>query len=160
MQNLLIKVYKNPRLSRLLSICTHTISVLCALAFFYVLLNKVYDGEYKVGVVIAVCAMIGYVAVSITRALINAPRPYELHDFYEKKPKERSGRSFPSRHAYSAAVISTLSLSVGVWLFIPLASLTVIMCVCRALLGIHFIRDLAAGVLLGAVAGAIGLLLI
>lgn len=160
MDKLLIKVYKNLRLSKFLTVLSHVISALCALAFFFVLVRKVYLGEYTSATIIAVCAAVGYAAVSISRALINAPRPYELHSFYEKKPKDRAGRSFPSRHAYSAAVISTLSLSVSVWLLIPLAILTAVMCVCRALLGIHFIRDLTAGVLIGVLAGVIGLLLI
>ena len=160
MQKLLISVYKNTKLSGFLSLCSHIISIVCVIAFTVTIGYNVYLGKYITAVTLAVCAGVGFVLVGIARKLINAPRPYELYSFYEVKPKERNGCSFPSRHAYSAAVISTLSLSVSVWLCIPLSILTVFMCVCRALVGIHFIRDLLAGLLIGAVAGVIGILLI
>ena len=101
-----------------------------------------------------------FFAVTIARRLINAPRPYELYDFYEQKPKNKSGRSFPSRHAYSAFVIAALLLSVNPFLSAGLFVGAVLLCVCRVLLGIHFVRDVIAGALLGLVSGAVGLLII
>ena len=104
-------------------------------------------------------ALIPFVIVTLIRRLINAPRPYELYDFYEKKPKEKSGKSFPSRHVYSASVIAVLTLYVypivgGVLVFFAIA-----LAALRVLLGIHFIRDVVAGSVVGALSAIIGVLI-
>ena len=75
-------------------------------------------------------------------------------------PKKKKGKSFPSRHAYSAFVITTISFAVGTPIGIALTVLALIMCVCRALVGIHFVRDLVAGAALGIISGSVALLLI
>ena len=121
---------------------------------------KIYLCEYKSTAIIFVSAFVGFITVTLARMLINAPRPYELYGFFEEKPKNKSGRSFPSRHAYSAFAIATLSISFGAFLSCGLFLCAAVLCVCRVLLGIHFVRDVIAGALIGIFSGAIGLLLI
>ena len=89
--------------------------------------------------------------------MIDAPRPYELYDFYENKPKEREGRSFPSRHAYSAFVIATIAFAYSIPLGIGLVLLGIALAVSRVLLGIHFIRDVVCGAIVGVISGLIGI---
>ena len=160
MENLLIKVYKNRKTTLFLTVLCQVLSVLFVLFMLFLLGFKAYKEEYLTALMIAVCAGVGFVMVTLLRHFIDAPRPYELYSFYEVKPKEKSGKSFPSRHAYSAFAISTLAFSVSPLIATVFLFLAAIMCVCRVLLGIHFIRDVAAGALIGAVAGIIGLILI
>lgn len=160
MQNLLIKVYKNKRLSSFLHLLSHAVSLLCVLVLGFDLAFLALGGEYADAAVIAASLFVGFVLVSLVRKAIDAPRPYELYGFYEDKPKEREGRSFPSRHAYSAFSIATAAFSVHPLLggaFILLASL---MCASRVLLGIHFIRDVVCGALLGIIAGGVALIFV
>ena len=157
MENLLIKVYKNPKLSAFLKISSHIISLIFVLFFAAVLGVAVYNKSYVDSVIIAVTALVGYLAVTLIRRLIDAPRPYELYGFYEIKPKDKRGRSFPSRHAYSAFCIATLGFTLGSILAPIMLVLALALSVCRVLTGIHFIRDVAAGALIGAVSGAIGI---
>jgi len=100
------------------------------------------------------------VLVSIMRKLISAPRPYELHDFYEKKPKDKKGESFPSRHVFSAFAIGTLAFTVSHFLTLALILVGLALAVSRVLLGMHFIRDVAAGALAGAVCGVLGIIIL
>lgn len=160
MEKLLTSVYKNRKISSFLAVLCHVLSAIFILDFCAVIGVEIYRAEYAFALETAVCAGVGFAAVTLLRRLIDAPRPYELYSFYEVKPKERSGNSFPSRHAYSAFAISTLTLSVSVPIGITLLILAALMCVSRVLLGIHFIRDVAAGGLIGVVAGVIGLILI
>ena len=160
MEKLLTSVYKNRKISSILTVSCHILSLMFVLDFCAVIGVEIYRAEYAIAIETAVCAGVGFVAVTLLRRVVDAPRPYELYSFYEVKPKDRNGKSFPSRHAYSAFAISTLTFSVCVPIGIVLLILAAIMCVCRVLLGIHFIRDVAAGALIGAVAGAIGLILI
>ena len=49
---------------------------------------------------------------SVLRAVLDRPRPYQQPGFVPLLPKETLGRSFPSRHALSAAVIAAAWLPV------------------------------------------------
>ena len=107
----------------------------------------------------ALICFLPFVIVTLLRRLINAPRPYEIYDFYDEKPKNKSGKSFPSRHVYSASVIATLTVFVYPVIGGILAVLAVSLAIFRVLLGIHFVRDVLAGVLIGAGAALIGVLI-
>lgn len=160
MEELLRGIYERRRLTAVLSVTSHAVSLVSALCLLLLLGHEIYFGMYKTAAILLCAAGVGFVAVSLARRLINAPRPYELYSFYEKKPKEKSGSSFPSRHAYSAFSIAALFLCLSIPVSIALFALGLILCVCRVLLGIHFIRDVFAGALLGILSGAVGILLI
>ncbi len=160
MEKILTLVYKNRKLALALTVTCHALSVIFVLALGAVLGVFVYRAEYASALILAVSLAVGFVALTLLRALLDAPRPYELYGFYEVKPKKRSGKSFPSRHAYSAFAISLALFSVNLPFAIILTALSLIMCISRVLLGIHFIRDVAAGGLIGVLAGAMGLILI
>ena len=160
MQNLLIKIYKNRKISAFLQIFSHVVSAIGALAFLFVLGYSAYLEEYVNALVLGASAFVGFVLVSLVRRLFDAPRPYEIYDFYERRPKEREGSSFPSRHAYSAFAIAIIAFSVSYVMGAALLLISAMMCVSRVLLGIHFIRDVLAGAVIGAIAGGIGLLLV
>ena len=116
--------------------------------------------RYLVAALVLTAAFVGYALVTLLRRLLNAPRPYELYSFYEIAPKGKEGSSFPSRQAYSALAIATLTFIVSRMLAVIFLVLSVLMCLCRVLLGIHFIRDVSAGALIGIAAGVIGILMI
>ena len=97
---------------------------------------------------------------TVLRARLNRPRPYQQPGFEPLVPKETQGRSFPSRHALSAAVLAM------VWLyFYPLVGIGMVfvalaICALRVLAGVHYVRDVAAGAALGFALGAIGMWLL
>ena len=92
---------------------------------------------------------LGFIAVSAVRFFINAKRPYEVYGIPPIVKKDTEGRSMPSRHAFSAAVIAVNILAVCLPLGIAVSLLAVIICALRILLGLHFIKDVAVGVLSG-----------
>jgi membrane-associated phospholipid phosphatase len=99
-----------------------------------------------------------FVLVTLLRRVIDLKRPYEVYGFYEEPPKDKKGRSFPSRHAFSAFSIGTLALR-----FLPIAGASVLFCgvllsVSRVLLGKHFPRDVIAGALIGIATSVLGML--
>lgn len=93
---------------------------------------------------------------SALRAALDRPRPYEVYGLAPLVSKETKGRSFPSRHLLSAAVIA----AAGWWACPPLGfAMTIIallLAPARVLAGVHFVRDVAAGAALGALFGWIG----
>ena len=91
------------------------------------------------------------------RARLDFPRPYEQPGFVPLVQKETKGRSFPSRHALSAAVLA------AVWLYfyppvgVCMVLVALAICALRVLAGVHFIRDVAAGAAFGFALGVFGM---
>ena len=97
----------------------------------------------------------GFVILSFLRKKINAPRPYEEWDIKPLLDRYSPGQSMPSRHVFSASIISMAclhaSLSVGVILLVLSALLGLV----RVLGGVHFPKDVVVGYICGLVWGVI-----
>lgn len=100
-----------------------------------------------------------FVGGSALRAALNRPRPYQQPGFTPLLPKETGGKSFPSRHALSGAVIAMAWLPVNSAVAGVLTVSALAICVTRVLAGVHWVRDVAAGAALGFGLGALGMLL-
>lgn len=160
MEKILRKVYSSKKLSLTLKIISHLSVAVGVVAFVGILIYFYLNEPLWYSVKIVLSAAVPFVTVSVARKIINAPRPYELYDFYEEKPKEKSGQSFPSRHVFSAFVIATLSWLVSPLLSVALGVLGICLAAARTLLGIHFIRDVVAGAIIGILSGVIGIVII
>ena len=97
----------------------------------------------------------GFVILSFLRKKINAPRPYEEWDIKPLLDRDSPGQSMPSRHVFSATIISMAclhaSLSAGVILLVLSALLGLV----RVLGGVHFPKDVVVGYICGLVWGVI-----
>lgn len=101
---------------------------------------------------------VSFVAVSLLRRIINAPRPYEVFDAQPVIAKDTLGKSFPSRHTFSIFLIGMtfctccpLSWSGPAILILGCALATI-----RVLAGVHFPRDVIAGAVAGILCGYVG----
>ena len=156
MQKALMRVYSSRKISLGLKILSSAAVILSVLSYASLLFLSFRDSVYE-GLGVLLSLSIPFFVVSFVRAAFDAPRPYEVYDFYKERPKERDGKSFPSRHAYSAFAIAVLSFFFSVYLGVVLSVLALLLCVARVLLGIHFIRDVVAGAAIGIVSGGIGI---
>ena len=97
----------------------------------------------------------GFVILSLLRKKLNAPRPYEVWEIVPLLDRDSPGQSMPSRHVFSATIISMAclhaSLSVGVILLI----LSVFLGLVRVLGGVHYPKDVVVGYICGLVWGVI-----
>ena len=97
----------------------------------------------------------GFVILSLLRKKLNAPRPYEVWEIVPLLDRDSPGQSMPSRHVFSATIISMAclhaSLSVGVILLVLSALLGLV----RVLGGVHFPKDVVVGYICGLVWGVI-----
>ena len=97
----------------------------------------------------------GFVILSFLRKKINAPRPYEVWEIVPLLDRDSPGQSMPSRHVFSATIISMAclhaSLSVGVILLVLSAFLGLV----RVLGGVHYPKDVLVGYACGLVWGVI-----
>lgn len=83
----------------------------------------------------------GFVILSLLRKKINAPRPYEEWTIKPLLDRDSPGQSMPSRHVFSATIISMAcfhaSLSLGIILLVLSAFLGLV----RVLGGVHYPKD-------------------
>ena len=104
--------------------------------------------EKQVGIYLFIPAS-GFVILSFLRKKINAPRPYEEWDIKPLLDRDSPGQSMPSRHVFSATIISMAclhaSLSVGVISLVLSALLGLV----RVLGGVHFPKDVVVGYICG-----------
>lgn len=149
-------VYENETLAEGLSIFSVFASLVSVYAVGYMLLES-FLVSWERALRLALMLAAPFVLVSLVRTVVNAPRPYEIYDFYEKKPHRAKGKGFPSRHAFSAFAIAVAMIAFHAAFAYALLGLSVALCICRYLLGIHFPRDLWAGALIGVASSVLGL---
>lgn len=154
---LLRRVYQHPLLVRFLKLCS-SLAVAFSVLLFLFLAHKTFSADVVCGAVTVFACGAAFILVSLARAWINAPRPYEICSIFDKPPKDKKGRSFPSRHAFSVFCIATASLPVMPILGAVALALGVVLSVSRVLLGIHFIRDVLTGGIIGVISGVLAAL--
>lgn len=99
---------------------------------------------------------VSFVLVTVFRKMLNAPRPYEKFDIPPVIEKDTKGKSFPSRHVFSVFIIAVTIFTSYPALGILVGLIGVAMAVIRVLGGVHEIRDVVAGTLIGLVCGIVG----
>ncbi len=100
-----------------------------------------------------------FVLGTALRQAINRPRPYETLGFTPLFPKDTKGQSLPSRHCFSAACIAVAAIPVSPAAAAVLAGLAVVIALTRVLCGVHYISDVLVGLVFGAAASRLGLIL-
>ena len=100
---------------------------------------------------------LGFAVVSLFRHIFNAPRPYEVSGVAPLIPQKGHGHSFPSRHTFSAFIIATAFFHFNPICGIILFCAGFMLAFLRVALGVHYIKDVVAGALLGILGGIVGL---
>ena len=138
----------HPYYLSLLKWTNRLVTLLMPLLYFYVLW-AVYLKATKTWIVLAYLLVpaIGFVVLSVIRKRMNWPRPYELGTFPPLLNREGKGSSMPSRHVFSAAIISTVAWGVNPLLSFLGLSLALLLAGVRVLAGLHFVRDVVVGFL-------------
>ena len=87
----------------------------------------------------------GFVILSLFRKKINHPRPYETWDIRPLLEKDSSGQSMPSRHVFSATIISMACFHA--WTLIGMIFLICsgLLALVRVLGGVHYPKDVLVG---------------
>ena len=97
----------------------------------------------------------GFVILSFLRKKINAPRPYEEWDINPLLDRDSPGQSMPSRHVFSATIISTSCLHASLTMGMICLTLSAFLGLVRVLGGVHFPKDVVVGYICGLVWGVL-----
>ena len=150
------KIENKPFLLRLLRTFNRFMTVVMPIVYLTLLVTTYFQEGFGKQVLIYVfISATGFVILSLLRKKINAPRPYEEWDIKPLLDRDSPGQSMPSRHVFSATIISMAclhaSLSVGVILLVLSALLGLV----RVLGGVHYPKDVVVGYICGLVWGVI-----
>ncbi len=97
----------------------------------------------------------GFVILSLFRKKINAPRPYEVWEVVPLLDRDSPGQSMPSRHVFSATIISMACLHASLIVGFILLILSALLGLVRVLGGVHFPKDVVVGYICGLAWGVI-----
>ena len=88
---------------------------------------------------------LGFILLTIVRKWINQPRPYETWGIVPLLDKDSSGNSMPSRHVFSATIISMTCLHANLSAGLILLVLSALLGLVRVLGGVHYPKDVLVG---------------
>ena len=97
----------------------------------------------------------GFVILSFLRKKINAPRPYEEWDIKPLLDRDSPGQSMPSRHVFSATIISVACLHASLTMGMICLTLSAFLGLVRVLGGVHFPKDVVVGYICALVWGVL-----
>lgn len=98
---------------------------------------------------------VSFCLMTILRKVLNQPRPYETWAIEPLILKETRGHSMPSRHVFSATLISICVLRVHLLLGLCLLVLSTFLGFCRIAAGLHYPKDVLVGFFLGLFSGGL-----
>ena len=150
------KIENKPIFLRLLRTFNRFMTVVMPMIYLTLLaITYLQEGLGKqVGIYLFIPAS-GFVILSFLRKKINAPRPYEVWEIVPLLDRDSPGQSMPSRHVFSATIISMAclhaSLSVGAILLVLSALLGLV----RVSGGVHYPKDVVVGYICALVWGVL-----
>ena len=97
----------------------------------------------------------GFVMLSLLRKKLNAPRPYEVWEIVPLLNRDSPGQSMPSRHVFSATIISMACLHASLTMGMICLTLSALLGLVRVLGGVHFPKDVLVGYICALVWGVI-----
>ena len=97
----------------------------------------------------------GFVILSFLRKKINAPRPYEEWAIKPLLDRDSPGQSMPSRHVFSASIISMACLHTSLTMGMICLILSAFLGLVRVSGGVHYPKDVVVGYICGLVWGVI-----
>ena len=152
----LYRFAKRHALLRVVSVfCASLIIWFLAVAAIAVTFTSFERFKYLVGVLI-----IGGVLNLLLGKIHERKRPFDTHKYDALISTWWLGGSFPSDHAMFATVFgSTLFFAGELWTWVAVASVLLV-CLSRVFVGVHYISDVLAGLLVGSVAVTIMLRLV
>lgn len=143
-----------PGVVRALNIVNRGIVIVFYVVYALLLGWACVSDPWKLAPLVGVTA-VGFAAVSFFRRRFNAPRPYECCAIAPLIARDGAGKSFPSRHAFSAFAIAASWFAASAPVAVVLLVAAVVLAICRVLGGVHFPRDVVVGALIGSATGAL-----
>ena len=137
---------RHPQLLQLMRVFNRMMTVLMPLAYLTLLgTSFVSKGIGKDLAAYILVPAFGFILLTLLRKLIGQPRPYETWGIVPLLDKDSSGHSMPSRHVFSATIISMACLHTNLPAGLILLVLSAFLGLVRVLGGVHYPKDILVG---------------
>ena len=144
----------HPQLLQLMRVFNRMMTVLMPFTYMSLLgTNFVSKGIGKDLAAYILVPAFGFVLLTILRKWINQPRPYETWGIVPLLDKDSSGHSMPSRHVFSATIISVACLHANLPVGLILLVFSAFLGLVRVLGGVHYPKDVLVGYVCGLLLG-------
>ena len=150
------KIKNNPLFLSLLRTFNRFMTVVMPIVYL-TLLATIYLQQglgKQVGIYLFIPAS-GFVILSLLRKKINAPRPYEVWEIVPLLDRDSPGQSMPSRHVFSATIISMACLHASLTMGMICLTLSAFLGLVRVLGGVHYPKDVVVGYICALVWGVL-----
>ena len=145
---------RHPQLLQLMRVFNRMMTVLMPLAYLTLLgTNFVSKGVGNDLYAYILVPASGFVLLTLVRKRINQPRPYETWEIIPLLDKDSLGNSMPSRHVFSATIISMACLHANLPVGLLLLVLSAFLGFVRVLGGVHYPKDVLVGYACGFLLG-------
>ena len=145
---------RHPQLLQLMRVFNRMMTVLMPLAYLTLLgtslITKGLGNDFYAYILVP---PLGFVLLTLVRKWINQPRPYETWEIVPLLDKDSSGNSMPSRHVFSATIISMACLHANLLVGLVLLVLSAFLGFVRVLGGVHYPKDVLVGYACGLLLG-------
>lgn len=150
------KIENRPIFLRLLRAFNRFMTVVMPIVYL-TLLTTIYfrEGFGKQVLIYVFIPASGFVILSLLRKKINAPRPYEVWEIIPLLDRDSPSQSMPSRHVFSATIISMACLHASLSVGLTLLVLSALLGLVRVLGGVHFPKDVVVGYMCALVWGVL-----
>lgn len=157
-----INKYKNVAfiINFLNGIFTYFVFLSYPLFILYLYIIKYNFNISKALIKVILVPLISFIIISLIRKFINAKRPYEKYNFKPILSKRTIGKSFPSRHIFSVFILATMYLQSDVKLAFAIFLVGILIAIIRVIGGVHFIKDVIFGAIIGLFFGIVGFYII
>ena len=151
----------NPKMARGIHIANKICTLSMYLAYPLLILYMFLQRDAYVARVLIVPSN-SFIILSVFRYFVNRPRPYEKFELPPVIAKDTKGKSFPSRHVFSAMVIAMTFLlaSPWSWLGVLFVVVAVLLAIVRVVSGVHYVSDVIVGAAFAVVAAVVGYVII
>ena len=145
---------RHPQLLQLMRIFNRMMTVLMLVAYLTLLgTSFVSKGIGKDLYAYILVPAFGFILLTFVRKWINQPRPYETWKIVPLLDKDSPGNSMPSRHVFSATIISMACLHANLPVGLVLLVLSALLGLVRVLGGVHYPKDILVGYACGLLLG-------
>ena len=150
------KIKNNPLFLRLLRAFNRFMTVVMPIVYLTLLvITYLQQGLGKQVLMYVFVPASGFVILSFLRKKINAPRPYEEWDIKPLLDRDSPGQSMPSRHVFSATIISMACMHASLPIGMICLTLSAFLGLVRVLGGVHYPKDVVVGYICALVWGVI-----
>lgn len=145
---------RHPQGLQLMRVFNRMMTVLMPVAYVTLLgTNFISKGLGKEFATYIMVPAVGFGLLTLVRKWINQPRPYETWEIVPLLDKDSSGNSMPSRHVFSATIISMACLHANLPVGLMLLALSAFLGFVRVLCGVHYPKDVLVGYACGLLLG-------